>query len=162
MNEWIWTSCQGVTKQGKQQNKRGFVLLEDKEFNYSAFPLINPLLNVMFIQHMIYIDIASPHSPWLPCLLYMIVGGKVADSKRVWSFCMCGYFSDCRECMKCSRIHNKYNAVCLFVCVLAERWGHAAEMSSPFSQSLYPSRSLQALFVPARDHMSQYLNSCRR
>lgn len=108
----------------------------------------------MFIQHMMYVDNAFLR---LPCLLYMIVGGKVATAADV-------EFSACVAISRCKRaLHDvQQNAINTVLCVLIKRWGQASEMSSQFSQSLYPGRSLQALFVPARDHISQYLNSCRR
>lgn len=79
-----------------------------------------------------------------------------------WSFFVCvrifvrGQRQQLR--MTCRRMHNKDAAVC--ACVWESGTGHTVE--PPVLHSLYPGHSLQSLFVPATDHMSQYLNSCSR
>lgn len=79
-----------------------------------------------------------------------------------WSFCVCVriFVRGQRQqlCMTCRRMQNKDAAVC--ACVWESGTGHTVE--PPVLHSLYPGHSLQSLFVPATDHMSQYLNSCSR
>lgn len=79
-----------------------------------------------------------------------------------WSFFVCVriFVRGQRQqlCMTCRRMQNKDAAVC--ACVWESGTGHTVE--PPVLHSLYPGHSLQSLFVPATDHMSQYLNSCSR
>lgn len=157
-----WMTQHLVTKWQSRANSRTAAVLffQEKEIQLVPFDKISVnittvscLFNTWFIYIMLLLRFPDCH---VRCWCLGVVKWRQQQT--------CNFFSGWRDKGSAQSVaEGTINTIlCVSVSASVERWGQASQLRLLFSQSLYPSRSLQALFVSSRDLMSQYLNSCRR